>query len=254
METVGINLLIACIVLGGFFIFYLKRQDPSIVDVAWTLSLMLMSINCFIKVKEKTVSSWIFLLMTLIWGSRLILLLLMRYKKGLKDLRYESLKLSFSNVQVKKFFFFFLFQAVAAFLMSFSFLVAYHIKQFGLLQWIAFISFLIFISLEILSDYQMFLFRQIHHGKPGVMKKGLWRYSRHPNYFFEVLVWCSFALFSSLSLAAIISWAVVIMLLYFILNVTGIPATEELLLKTKGDAYRHYQATTSKFFPWFPKV
>ena len=253
MEALGLNLLIAILVLGTFFVVYLKRQDPSIVDVAWTLSLTLMSMASFYLVEEKTISSFVFLLMTLIWGARLIVLLMMRYKKGQKDMRYDQLKISFSDAQTKKFFLFFSFQAAAAFLMSSSFIIAYQIKTLTKLQSLAFILFLIFISLEILADYQMFVFRKTHHGRPGVMRSGLWRYSRHPNYFFEILVWCTFALFGSSSLVAIVSWAVVLMLLYFILNVTGIPATEEHLLKIKGEAYKNYQATTSKFFPWFPK-
>jgi steroid 5-alpha reductase family enzyme len=248
------NLVIAIAVLSIFFLVFLKNRDPSIVDVAFTISLILMSISSYTLIDEKTAASHLFLVMSIIWGVRLAVLLVQRYRYGQKDLRYDSLKLSFSDKQTQKFFLFFLFQGVAAFLLSINFIVAYHYQYtVGLWQVVAFVLFLVFLGMEVWADYQMFQYRKSHHGKPGVLKEGLWRYSRHPNYFFEVLVWCTFALFSSSGWHAIFGWAAVALLLFFILKVTGIPATEELLVKTKGDAYRQYQRTTSAFFPWFPK-
>ena len=82
---------------------------------------------------------------------------------------------------------------------------------------------------------------------------GLWRYSRHPNYFFEWLVWCGFAVFA-LAVAVADGWASSrpALMLYTLLRVTGIPATEAAAVKRRGDAYREYQRTTSAFVPWFP--
>ena len=82
---------------------------------------------------------------------------------------------------------------------------------------------------------------------------GLWRYSRHPNYFFEWLIWVVFFVFA---LASPRGWVAVIgpaSILYLLLRVTGIPLTEEQSLRSKGEAYRRYQRTTSPFVPWFPK-
>jgi steroid 5-alpha reductase family enzyme len=82
---------------------------------------------------------------------------------------------------------------------------------------------------------------------------GLWRYSRHPNYFFEWLIWIAFFVFA---LGSPYGWITVycpLLMLYFLLRVTGIPATEEQALKSRGEAYRECQRTTSVFVPWFPK-
>lgn len=248
------NLLIAIAVLGTFFLIYLRKQDPSIIDVAFTLSLILMSFSSYYLIDEKTLASHVFLLMSTLWGARLAILLVRRYQTGQTDMRYDLLKLSYKDDQTRRFFYFFFFQALVAFFLSINFVVAYHFQlTFGKLQMLAAILFAIFLVLEILADYQMFQYRKTHHGKSGVLRQGLWKYSRHPNYFFEVLVWCSFALYSSTGLVSIFSWLAVGILTYFILKVTGIPATEELLLKTKGEAYKQYQKTTSAFFPWFPK-
>ena len=81
----------------------------------------------------------------------------------------------------------------------------------------------------------------------------MWNYSRHPNYFFEWLIWVAFAFFA---LAAPYGWIGLIapaLILYFLLRVTGIPATEAQALRSRGEEYQRYQRTTSAFVPWFPK-
>jgi steroid 5-alpha reductase family enzyme len=81
----------------------------------------------------------------------------------------------------------------------------------------------------------------------------LWRYSRHPNYFFEWLVWVGFFVFA---LGTEDGWIAVFcpaIMLYFLLKVTGVPTAEEQSLKSRGDKYREYQRTTSVFVPWFPR-
>ena len=83
------------------------------------------------------------------------------------------------------------------------------------------------------------------------MNMGLWRYSRHPNYFFESLVWWGFFI---AALDSPYGWLTVIcplLMLHILLNVTGIPLTEKHSLETRGEAYRQYQRTTSRFIPWF---
>jgi steroid 5-alpha reductase family enzyme len=86
-----------------------------------------------------------------------------------------------------------------------------------------------------------------------VCQAGLWNYSRHPNYFFEALLWCGFALAALSSPWGWVCLLCPLLMLYFLLRVTGIPLTEEYALKSKGDAYREYQRTTSALVPWFKK-
>jgi len=249
-----INLIIAIGVMGFFYALYCFKNDPSIVDVAFTFTLMFMSVATYVLLAEKTLASHLFLLMTLLWGSRLSILLIARYQKGQKDLRYQELKKSFSRDEKKKFFLFFAAQAGAAYLLSFNFVVAYSTQlTFQKLQLVAFLLFILFLSLEILADYQMFQHRQLSGPHRKVFRQGLWKYSRHPNYFFEVLVWCTFALFASSTPFALISWLAVVVMTISILKITGIPALEELMVKNHGDEYRNYQHTTSAFLPWFPK-
>jgi steroid 5-alpha reductase family enzyme len=78
---------------------------------------------------------------------------------------------------------------------------------------------------------------------------GLWRYSRHPNYFFEWLVWVGFFVFA---LGSPMGWLAIVspmIMFYLLMYVSGVPMAEEQSLKSRGDEYRKYQAATSVFFP-----
>jgi steroid 5-alpha reductase family enzyme len=106
---------------------------------------------------------------------------------------------------------------------------------------------------ELTADMQLEAFKQRPGTSGRTCRDGLWRYSRHPNYFFEWLIWCAFflvALPAPWGATAVICPA---MMLYFLFRVTGIPATEAQALRTRGEDYRKYQATTSVFVPWFPR-
>ena len=106
---------------------------------------------------------------------------------------------------------------------------------------------------EAVADAQLAAFKR-RAAPHEVCDRGLWRYSRHPNYFFQWLIWMgwfAFALASPGGWVAVIAPATI---LYLLLRVTGIPATEEQSLRSKGDAYRQYQARTSAFVPWRPRA
>jgi steroid 5-alpha reductase family enzyme len=106
---------------------------------------------------------------------------------------------------------------------------------------------------ESLADAQLAGFKRDPANRGRVCATGLWRCSRHPNYFFEWLVWVAyfgFALASPWGWLAVLSPAII---LFLLLRVTGIPLTEQQSLRSKGNAYREYQAATSAFVPWWPK-
>ena len=93
-------------------------------------------------------------------------------------------------------------------------------------------------------------FRREDHGG-GICQRGLWYYSRHPNYFFQSLLWWGLFL---MALPAPWGWTAIVAplaMLHFLLNVTGIPMTEKLSVQRRGEAYLEYQRTTSAFVPWF---
>jgi steroid 5-alpha reductase family enzyme len=103
------------------------------------------------------------------------------------------------------------------------------------------------------ADRQLARFRADPANRGKTCRAGLWRSSRHPNYFFQSLFWWTFVL---LSVGAPHAWLTLIsplIILFLILKVTGIPPTEERALQSRGEDYRAYQRTTSAFIPWFPR-
>ena len=106
---------------------------------------------------------------------------------------------------------------------------------------------------EAVADRQLARFKARPSSRGRTCREGLWRYSRHPNYFFEWLVWVAYALFALASPYGALALICPVVMLYLLFRVTGIPATEAQALRSKGDDYRRYQATTSVFVPWFPR-
>ena len=110
--------------------------------------------------------------------------------------------------------------------------------------------------MENLADYQLDQFRRSAEVTTGVCRRGLWAYSRHPNYFFEFLLWVAYALYA---LPSISGWVdsvflagVVGVAYWFLVYYTGIPLTERASLERRGETFRQYQAEVSFFVPWFP--
>ena len=106
---------------------------------------------------------------------------------------------------------------------------------------------------ESLADYQLNRFRRNPENNGKVCREGLWRYSRHPNYFFDVVYWCAYVV---MSIGVPDWWLTLIgpvVMSGALLKVTGIPLAEAQAIASRGEAYREYQRTTSVFIPWFPK-
>jgi steroid 5-alpha reductase family enzyme len=119
-------------------------------------------------------------------------------------------------------------------------------------DWLAVAIALIAFSGEAIADRQLAAFRKNPDNKGKVCSQGLWRYSRHPNYFFEWLHWWAYVAFA-LSSSWWLALAGPIVMYIFLRYLTGIPHAERSSLKSRGEAYRRYQQTTSVFFPWIPR-
>jgi len=172
-----------------------------------------------------------------------------------EDGRYVQLRRDWSGAFAAKMAGFFQLQAVSVVLLSLPFLlpVANATESFHVFEIAGALLWLIAIVGEALADAQLAAFKRDPVNRGRVCDAGLWHYSRHPNYFFEWLIWVAFAL---IALASPWGWLGLLApasILYLLLRVTGIPLNEEQSLRSKGDAYRRYQQNTSRFLPWFPR-
>jgi steroid 5-alpha reductase family enzyme len=195
------------------------------------------------------------------WSLRLggHLFVRVRSHHPVEDVRYAKLRQEWGGRTDRKMFGFFLLQGVLQVLLSLPWLLVIldtePVRQFALgpLAWMGAGIWLAGLVGEAIADRQLAAFRVNPANKGKVCQHGLWNYSRHPNYFFEWLIWVGYAVFA---LGAPWGWLGLLapaLMWHFLVNVTGIPMTEELSVKSKGEAYRDYQRTTSAFVPWFKR-
>ena len=151
---------------------------------------------------------------------------------------------------------FFELQAVLVVIFSFPFLFASFNPEPDLhpLEMVGLLVAVLGLAGESLADHQMQAFKSNPARQGAVCDVGLWKYSRHPNYFFESVIWWGFFIAALASPWGWLALVCPLLMLYFLFQVTGIPLTEEYALKSKGEAYRRYQQTTSAFVPWFRKT
>ena len=198
----------------------------------------------------------IFCTMVGVWGLRLGLFIFwFRVYKQPEDGRYISLIEDWGAAWKWKLYRFYIYQALAAALFAIPalFIMENTQAEIHLVEWIAFGFWILAFLGESLADFQLESFKRNPASKGKTCRKGLWNYSRHPNYFFESQIWVSYALFALVSPYGYIAVICPLAILYFLFYKTGIPKTEEQAVKSRGQDYIDYQQTTSIFVPWFPK-
>lgn len=202
-------------------------------------------------------------IMVLVWSLRLGSHLLVRVwsHHPREDVRYAKLRGEWGAATDRKMFGFFQLQGALQIVLSLPLVVVHLDSQrvatgysLGITGCLGVALWLTGLLGESLADRQLARFRADPANQGKVCQAGLWNWSRHPNYFFEWLVWVGYAVFALGSPWGWLGLSAPALMLHFLLNVTGIPMTEELSLKSKGDAYRDYQRTTSAFVPWLKKT
>jgi steroid 5-alpha reductase family enzyme len=193
--------------------------------------------------------------MYFLWSSRLSITLFRRIQGHSEDSRYQNMKNKLKSRMPAVMLGLYLFEGGLVLILSLPFLVELENPARNLGNW-HMISGLLFVLAflgEVISDRQMNQFREINKGRKVVCDVGLWKYSRHPNYFFEIMIWLSIAVFGIGESHFYIYCIPFVIMTVFICKFTGIPPSEEQSLRTRGDLYREYQNKTSVLIPWFPK-
>lgn len=190
-----------------------------------------------------------------LWGSRLALHLWRRVRSEAEDGRYRYLREYWHGHQ-GRIFGFFMAQAALVALFALPFVAVASTPQRASPAWtIAAVTvWLLSVGGESLADRQLARFRADPGNRGRTCRQGLWRYSRHPNYFFEWLHWFTYVLLAVGSPLWALAWAGPLLMYVFLRYLSGIPFTEKQALRSRGDDYRDYQRTTPMFFPWFPRA
>jgi steroid 5-alpha reductase family enzyme len=248
--------------LGVFFlVVYLAARcvnNYGIVDFAWSYAFSLVGFGYAFFATGWEIRRALLAAMVVTWSLRLGTHILIRVIKHHpeEDTRYQQLRLDWKKHLTAMMLGFFQLQGVSIVLLSIPFLIICFDPD-GSLSWNEYLGALLWLTAitgESIADRQLARFKAKPANKGGVCDVGLWRYSRHPNYFFEWLIWVSYFIFGVTSPWGWVGIVSPLCILYLLLRVTGIPMTEKQSIRSRGDLYRRYQERTSAFIPWFPRA
>lgn len=244
-----------------FFLFFVVAtmiKDNSIVDMGWGIGFVLVAIYLFAQTTGFLPLTLITVL-TSIWGLRLFYHILKRNHKKGEDFRYRKWRQEWGKYVVPRAFFqIFMTQGALMYIISLSAILtaeqadkAPEIAVDMLLLYIGVGVWLLGFFFEAVGDFQLKVFIGTPQNKGKIMNQGLWKFTRHPNYFGEATMWWGIfliALSGGTSFYAIASPITITLLLLF---VSGIPLLEKSMQDRPG--YKEYATKTSIFIPWFPK-
>lgn len=237
------------------WVIQLRTRNAAIIDAVWSMSFPLMTIIYYVLIIGYEPRQLLVLGVVCLWGFRLGLYLLFRTLGHAEDVRYTALREEWGDQQDKRMLSFYYKQAVAAVILSIPFILIMINKTplINALEIAGAVICVIGVLGESIADHQLKRFKSVADNKGKIMRSGLWAWSRHPNYFFEWLVWVGFFV---MSLSSPWGWtsALGMLLMYYLLTKrTGIGYTEKQMLKSRGEAYISYQRQVSAFFPRPPK-
>jgi steroid 5-alpha reductase family enzyme len=253
LPTIALALILGLMTLA--WVASVVRRDAGIVDVFWGLGFVVAAWVYALAPEERTRRGDVVVALATLWGLRLSLYILWRNRGKGEDYRYREMReRSRGSFTRRSLFTVFWLQAVLLWAISMPLYQAQAPGPAGITLWdgIGVVLFLVGFAFEAGGDWQLARFKADPANAGKVMDRGFWRYTRHPNYFGDAVVWWSFfafALATPRSLWTIYSPVVMTVLL---LRVSGVTLLEKKLRETRP-AYRRYAEETSEFLPWFPR-
>lgn len=231
-------------------------KNSSIVDIFWGIGFVLSAWLYFLLTPDGFLPrKLILLILTTVWGLRLTLHVLIRNFGKPEDFRYQKWRQeSPATWWIKSLFQVFLLQGLLMWLIATPLLAAqlpFSAQKLTVLDILAIILWCIGFFFEAVGDAQLIKFKANPENKGKVLSTGVWRFTRHPNYFGDSTQWWAYFL---LALANGGWWSVFspILMTYFLIKVSGVALLEKTL-KTRKPEYAEYMRTTSSFIPWFPR-
>jgi steroid 5-alpha reductase family enzyme len=243
---------VAAALQGVLYLRQRQTRDATLVDAGWAFSLALLAVLYALLAPGGWEHRVLIAVLASIESLRIAVLVVRRIGSG-EDTRYVELRRRWRERgrEQASFAVFFQAQALVAAFLSLPFLLAAFNDSDGLepLEWLGAALWVVAAGCEAVADRQLTAFKARPESRGKTMRERLWRYSRHPNYFFQWLTWVAYAL---IALAAPYGWLALsapALMLYLIVFVTGIPPAEGQALRSRGDDYRRYRRETSAFVP-----
>jgi steroid 5-alpha reductase family enzyme len=234
----------------------LRLRDASVADVSWGLGFVLLAwIYCFLS-PTLTSRSWLVAVLVTMWGARLSWHLFRRNHGREEDPRYQAMRASHGHAfWWRSLLTVFWLQGAILWFVALPVLAAIRAAQPGTLTGIDGLGVLLFavgFSFEVVGDRQLRRFRSDPANRGRVLDRGLWRYTRHPNYFGDAVLWWGLY---AIAAATPNGWLNVLspaLMTLLLMRVSGVTLLERRLITSKP-GYRAYIARTPAFFPWLPR-
>jgi steroid 5-alpha reductase family enzyme len=245
----------AALMLGVWLLSLLKR-DAGIVDIFWGLGFTLIAWVCYYAAGGYGGRRMLIAALTTVWGARLAIYIFLRNRGKGEDFRYQTMRHRFGNrFPIVSLFVVFGLQGVLMWVISLPLQVAQvaadppHFTWLDILGAAAWSAGFLF---EAVGDYQLARFKADPANKGKVMNRGLWAYTRHPNYFGDALLWWGLFLIALSTRSGL--WTIIspLVMTGLLMKVSGVALLEKTLKKTKPE-YEEYARRTSAFVPWPPK-
>lgn len=242
------------VVMLGVWAWQKRSGKAGVVDVVWSYLVGALGVTFALSASGLFERRIAVAILAAIWSLRLGTYLWFRVMSHREDGRYDALKEKWGDQAQYQMAIFFQYQAFGATLFAIPMLVAaLNSEAWNWIDSCGLVVFAIAAGGEAIADRQLAKFKADRSNVGKVCDRGLWRYSRHPNYFFEWLHWWAYVLLAWGTPWIWLSLIGPLAMFYFIVYVTGIPPAEKQALASRGEAYRDYQRRTSPFFPLPPR-
>ena len=238
------------------FILAIAIKNNSIVDIGWGLGFIIASGSVYCMTPTFPILTLLFITI-LVWGLRLSLYIFMRNHGKGEDFRYKQWREEWGNkVLIRSYFQVFLLQGIIMYLIHLPILLfgSELLKgliplNMGFFQWTGLLIWLIGFAFESIADYQLFSFKRDINNKGAILTTGLWKYTRHPNYFGESLVWWGIYLIVCPYGIAAFSIVSPLLMTYLLRKVSGVTLLEKKY--TNNSTYQDYIRKTPVFIPFW---
>ncbi len=254
-AIIGLGTILAALTLA--WILSVRLRDASIADVCWGLGFVMLAWLYFVLSPGSTPRSWLVATLITLWGVRLSVHIFRRNHGNGEDPRYQAMRVSHGPAfWWRSLFTVFWLQGTLLWVVALPLLVAVRASQpaaLTALDGLGVLCFAVGLAFEVVGDRQLERFRAEPSNRGKVLDCGLWRYTRHPNYFGDATIWWGMY---AMAAATPGGWLTVLspaLMTLLLMRVSGVTLLETSL-KASKPGYRAYIARTPAFFPWFPRV
>lgn len=236
------------------FIVALIRKDNSVADIAWGIGFILVAVLTLFLEKGFTARQILVTALVSIWGARLAIHIFVRNRGRGEDFRYTQWRKEWGKWFVlRSYLQVFILQGLFLLIIAYPIMLVNRSQETGIsfFDIIGALIWAVGFVFETVGDFQLLRFKRNPENKGKIMNRRLWKYTRHPNYFGESVMWWGIFL---IALPVKNGWTALVspvLITFLLLRVSGVILLEK---KYRGNKdYEEYARTTSAFLPWFPK-